>query len=57
MWSSEMINGSRVVKSRNTKEPLTEQEQECLKRMWRNQGFRGDFIFYVEEPNADNGKM
>lgn len=49
VWYSDMMDGFRIVKSKNVKEPLTEKEQKCLERMWRDQGFEGDVIFYVGE--------
>ena len=53
VWYSDMMDGSRIVKSKNVKEPLTEKEQKCLERMWRDQGFEGDVIFYVVVPVDD----
>ena len=45
-WYDNMIQGMRVVTSQNANAPLTHKEEEMLKRMWRNQGFNGDIIFF-----------
>lgn len=44
-WRDDPIKLERVVTSRNTKEPLTVDEQNIIRRMWKNQGISFTIIF------------
>ncbi len=45
VWYDDMLDGSRVVKSKNVDSPLTDEEKEMLKRMWEAQGLKLKVVF------------
>ena len=48
-WLDDYISGHRVVTSRNPGAPLTESEQNILKRMWKAQGVNLHIVFRDSE--------